>query len=1343
MSATPYPKPTSLTTLANYLSQGDVSSPSWGSKIPQGSQGTNPRLNMPPTTVWNGSDTRTDTLAIAAKIQLLAFGDSEILMNEILPYTQLPPGVSGITWTKHTFGPNLAANLPEQGVPHMVKSNRTTGAANLGRGGIGLMIETGLMDTPQGAMIYAESIRSMAAACQDVVGLGIMLEILQCDNRPTSASMNKRYNNWGWTGQTIEQILEARKMSWDAIKRPNGWLSLDSNLTTMTRIFNKQVEQFDTWLVPDEVVNWYTDGTDETTFKETGDRGVTTRLEGPDSVVKLRGANVYRIRTFNPDGTMPRQVLHAPTQIGECHITKFTADKHYTSKCLSLRVFDEKADGFRPISAEELLIGSCRFNPEDGKPLDINGPQVKRHANVSQTSESFALEDFAHVQIPGGGYQPAPYIGHVDLGLEYLNDFAEVTIHKLKKITGIKDLVKRFETGYKAFKNLMNIPFDESAANFIEAFLKANDKFIPTARRIGTEPSVELTELEVDPLVGFKFPNLGGAGWSLAAPPGFASWLGLRSIYFACKSGDDYVRTALGFDPVVFRTLADFYDLMTSLIPIFSEYFQDSPVLNPKYASSWWANGDVGNVLFENLFTPHMHPLFVAKGNNPSNISADFEFSAVEEEALGLYGDIARFILSKAVNYQKWFNLATNKSGNPTAAEILAAFDTLKKASETALAEGDVISKNLRETMDKFKAYLPAIFSTYAKINDSSPEESLENAKSLMEAFRKGLNYDQNSLRAALTTQSRKTEAKISTLVQRFVAAMQKLDEFANKDANNLDPFLNPQGDDETIFKYLRTEAVYDNGKLKFYARSPLVYSIAQIPSFGKLIVDGLKPKFIPSSFTNPDTTLFPDEYVLVKRALVDRDQEAVAALPPSASISASISDSYTDPRSLASVTNVSRVLDSEIHAQAIAQRIESQLRDSPQQSIGSLGFVEAERRRREATTAFDFGRAPTGDILRRMRATGVVGGNNYDFAASPALADYYGYNSSYPDPNPAERTSWSAAGRYQQPTRVSGSRGGNLSSAFVFGEKFAEMDTDLGVWFAIPRFVQQFADAGSQSNSAGLSRILKQLVLTTPFTLKNMDIFLKKDLPLPMKFIVARPHATYVSAVVVKMIRGEQTGMTCLGPTHFMLSDNAQNQTHQGTLTFNYAVAVTEPNNIEVLTSSFILGYIGGLGTKIYLPNSEMTPYDPSASQYGNKTPLDERASVFVFAVPYYEQLPSGAFSITGELVSGSPSIRNFGSLHYSTAPYYNNLWGFSTPSRLDIIDGGRSWLDVMSVPRANTICYAGATQYWDPKTGSYSLYSSSEGHWSDSQTYAGAHAARIGARRFETPSTVSYKSI
>ncbi len=1343
MSSVPFAKPAEHSgSLAKLWTGGDMQTPSWALNIPQHASGTNPALNMPPTSVWNGSDTRNNNVAIASKIIQLAFDGTDFFTNEILPFANLPPDASGITWSKTIFGPDLARSLPEQGVPAMVRSNRFTGVEKVTRAGIGLMIESSALGTPEGAEIYRRSIDAMAVACRDTVTLSIIYAILSADLSPANLQNARMFNNWGSEAAPIESIIEKRRLMWDIIKRDqNGLLLLETKMKEAVRIYNNSYMAFDSWLLPRIIMGFVVDQSDQTNYEQQGELGVAKRNQGPDSIKTIRGANIYPVDTYNPNGDESktgRQVMYLPTQIGEVHITEPDI-YNYTTESGCLEVYDEDADNWTKLTMDQLLIGCCRFDAETGQPLDINGPQVNRFPLSPEIPASFADADFAHFrQKPGGPLLPSRFIGLVDLGTRYLDDFVKTALPKLSSFSGKhhKSIEARFEEGFRAFTDLTSLPLDEDANKFIAELVAANPKIGNTSARLGMESSVELAEMSID-ATGFKFPqNPAVNGWNLSAPPGFGSWIGLKSIASAFKKGKKYVKS-LGFDFSVFETLTDFYELLSSLIPIFSAYFKGSPLLNPRYASSWWPTSDVGNVLVENLLTPHGHPLFV---RTKETISIGASFWEDHENGLkAFYGDVARMLRSKFARFSQWNTIIAAKAGDEFADKLASELGLLDEVCGGDLDNLDgADAKNPEQVINILKErFVPLVFASYAVIVSGDDAASLENVKQLKTTIQNGLNSSPNAFSTALTLISSKIMGKRHALESSIQAVLRELKKLAKRDVSQFKPLLDPDGGQstESVLEFLRVAGTYNptTGKLDSFVRSPLVFTLKQVESFGNYVGTGATPTdiaMVPSSFQNPDTVMLPDEYVTI---IATAKGEANESLPASASITASIAGLYTEPKSLAVVTNVHRMQNSDILAQQIEQIATSSRSDrrGASQSIGSLGFEDVERVRRNARAGFGDGNVSSNEILRRMRATGSIGGTDYDMPESVALRNYYGQGSSYVDPTEAERSSWPQVGRYQQSTRFGPSYGGNYSTS-PLGQKFEDIDPDLAMLFNAPRFVHQFASAGSAEGPA-LSRILKQLCLCTPFSLDNMLIFSKFDLLLPMKFIVARPHAEYTSAAIVYMIRGSQTGNTFLGGTTFMLGDDVPTQTHSGTLSFRHAPVVTSPENILRVDEAFICGYRGGMGTKFYMPNSEETPYDPSAGQYGNKSPNDTRASVFVFAVPYYEKLPSGPFSITGQLVAdGGPSIRDIASLHYSSALYYSRLHGFRSPSRVQINGGRRTWDDIITSTFANTICHPGATRYFNPKENGYTRYRSSSANWGDDETYPGCHAARIGDARY-----------
>ena len=159
------------------------------------------------------------------------------------------------------------------------------------------------------------------------------------------------------------------------------------------------------------------------------------------------------------------------------------------------------------------------------------------------------------------------------------------------------------------------------------------------------------------------------------------------------------------------------------------------------------------------------------------------------------------------------------------------------------------------------------------------------------------------------------------------------------------------------------------------------------------------------------------------------------------------------------------------------------------------------------------------------------------------------------------------------------------------------------------------------------------------------------------------------------------------------------------------------------VAKAIFIDEYIGGMGVGLY----EADSYKPRQGSYGE-------GSIFVIALPYNErsqhqnnQLPN-PMSLTGNfehLPVAEYEVVEKHALHYTTAYYYNKLWGWSSMGAKEEIEESRHYSQDVAPP--GYVTYRGHTWYRGTD-GQFSVVSVGTGHWGPDATYIGCDEVRNG---------------
>lgn len=242
-----------------------------------------------------------------------------------------------------------------------------------------------------------------------------------------------------------------------------------------------------------------------------------------------------------------------------------------------------------------------------------------------------------------------------------------------------------------------------------------------------------------------------------------------------------------------------------------------------------------------------------------------------------------------------------------------------------------------------------------------------------------------------------------------------------------------------------------------------------------------------------------------------------------------------------------------------------------------------------------------------------------------------------------------------------------------------------------------------------------------TPVRLEPLHRMIQKNVVLPLAFVVARPHASYVTAQAICCLSGEAMGMYAYQHGTFMVGDDADVQAHTGSYTYKSKAVVTNEDHVYVARNVFVTGCLGGLGVELFDPET-----------YGLGDPHTGGASIFVLCVPYASNEAGGApISLTGNVTVNGKAY-NLGQrdrLDYVGVSYYNSIWGWRQNAQ-DTYSDGISVLDeVAERTFRNTIMFRGTSQLYNPMTRDFTVLQRGKGHWGAETTYPGCRNVRNGA--------------
>jgi hypothetical protein len=252
-----------------------------------------------------------------------------------------------------------------------------------------------------------------------------------------------------------------------------------------------------------------------------------------------------------------------------------------------------------------------------------------------------------------------------------------------------------------------------------------------------------------------------------------------------------------------------------------------------------------------------------------------------------------------------------------------------------------------------------------------------------------------------------------------------------------------------------------------------------------------------------------------------------------------------------------------------------------------------------------------------------------------------------------------------------------------------------------------------------------------TPFTRQLLESTIANNLDHPVDYLVVRPHATYTTVGVIKMIPGLETGHMAFGNIIAEVGDDAAIQTHLVTETHYQGAVIKNPKNIIVLNDILVTGYEGGLGVEpIHIDG-----YQPSVGKFGR----NKAESVMYFMISRHDVMSSNAFSLVGKAVwvdrqGNAESVDRADGFGYGTSDYYNAVWGFrdqqyNSPN----YNNGQESKYLNQVVTPNAVVFKSMAAFENPITKEYVRRSGNTGHFNSHTVGAGMHRARIGETSFK----------
>jgi hypothetical protein len=214
----------------------------------------------------------------------------------------------------------------------------------------------------------------------------------------------------------------------------------------------------------------------------------------------------------------------------------------------------------------------------------------------------------------------------------------------------------------------------------------------------------------------------------------------------------------------------------------------------------------------------------------------------------------------------------------------------------------------------------------------------------------------------------------------------------------------------------------------------------------------------------------------------------------------------------------------------------------------------------------------------------------------------------------------------------------------------------------------------------------------------------------------------TYLMRMGIKMLAGEETGVTAVGQSYFELSDDTQKGMHHADYRYWSKAVVWKPNNVYLAFDIYAQEGVRGAGVR---PIS-LEHYDPHNGKFGR----DAEESIFYIPLPYSsglqgadnDQRLSDTIDLSGRFlhykILGGDDREKMMDLHYPTAARMNALIGWrdvDTQNTVPVVDTSHPWRTQVrdTETHFNTTVCKGHQKNWDRTEHKRTIRTRNTGHW------------------------------
>ena len=221
-------------------------------------------------------------------------------------------------------------------------------------------------------------------------------------------------------------------------------------------------------------------------------------------------------------------------------------------------------------------------------------------------------------------------------------------------------------------------------------------------------------------------------------------------------------------------------------------------------------------------------------------------------------------------------------------------------------------------------------------------------------------------------------------------------------------------------------------------------------------------------------------------------------------------------------------------------------------------------------------------------------------------------------------------------------------------------------------------------NKKSAAERIVGHAFLISRINRENMTGLDRKDIYVPVDFVLCRPWMTYSVSSAIVMKSGTDTGETVIGDQKFEMTSNISDRTLYGNYFYYGKAIVKKDRNIIVAPSVFIQNYIKGNNTT-FVTNKQIPTINDESGLLE-----DSRSIVALMTRVNDPVVDSNIIDIRGNRPGLSPP--NDKPSFYATADYYNAIFNIDSAGLDDPMTHWQDYEDINI--RANSICFLGHTE-------------------------------------------------